>query len=72
MRIRIKDEHINLENTRIETKCSDYAVKIQKATQELKVLEAQLEEEVKNKKIRDLKPMLAQKFLGDAFHKMKE
>ena len=71
MRIRIKDESINLNNIRIEKKGQEYSDKIAVAEKEFKQLQLELEEASKGLPVRDLKPMLAQKFLKDAFHKLK-
>ena len=71
MHLRIKEETINLNNIRVEKKRSEYEEKIAKADAELKKLKAELEEEKKHHVIRDIKPLLAQKFLGQAYHKMK-
>ena len=73
MRIRIKDETINLNNVRIESKCAQYADKIREQELELAKLEKELESEIGTKMPpRNFKPMFAQMFLGKAFHKMKE
>lgn len=72
MRIRIKFETINLEDVRSTKKRQEYDEKIAKAEVERKKLQEELDEQNKLVKIRDIKPVLAQKFLGQAFHKMKE
>ena len=72
MRIRIKFETINLADMRIVKKRQEYDEKIVKAEQERKQLQEELDQQCKNPTIRDIKPVLAQKFLGQAFHKMKE
>lgn len=72
MRIRIKDETINLTNIRIEKKQQEYNEKIAKADTEARLLQQELEKASKNVKVRNIKPLLAQKFLGDANYKLRE
>ena len=72
MRIRIKFETINLADMRIVKKRQEYEGKIVKVEEVYKQLKKELDEQSKIVKIRDIKPVLAQKFLGQAFHKMKE
>ena len=64
MRIRIKFETINLADMRIVKKRQEYDEKIEKAEQERKKLQEELDQQCKNPMIRDIKPVLAQKFLG--------
>lgn len=70
MHLRIKDEQIKLTNIRTEKKSQEYAVKISQAENNFKKLKIELEEEKKLHIIRDIKPLFAQKFLGQAFNKM--
>ncbi len=72
MRIKIKDETINLTNSRIEQKQEEYKIKIEQAETEFKQLESDLEQVNKGVKVRNIKPLLLQKFLGDATLKLKE